>query len=58
MYLPAAYAPLLLKSGGYSVKQVWEVLYPALSLRQELVTCQPLLRWLQATSMGTTVLNL
>lgn len=58
MYLPAAYVPLLLRSGGYTVKQVWEVLYPAIALRQELVICQPLLRWLQAASMGTTVLNL
>jgi hypothetical protein len=53
MYLPAAYVPLFLSASGYSVRQTWNLLYPALQQRHELVTCAPLLRWLQAASMGT-----
>jgi len=52
MYLPAAYVPLFLSASGYSVRQTWNLLYPALQLRNELATCAPLLRWLQAASMG------
>jgi len=57
MYLPAAYVPLLLNTSGYTARQAWEILYPAIVLRQELITCQPLLSWLQAASMGTAALN-
>jgi hypothetical protein len=30
MYLPAVYVPLMLNSRGYTEKQVWEILYPAI----------------------------
>jgi len=53
MYLPAVYVPLFLSASGYSIRQTWNLLYPALQQRHELVTCAPLLRWLQAASMGT-----
>jgi len=51
-YLPAAYVPLFLSAGGYTPKQVWERLHPAIIQRQELETCAPLLRWLQVASTG------
>jgi hypothetical protein len=53
MYLPAVYVPLLISSSGYSLKEVWTRLYPALVQRQEVEICLPLLQWLQAASMGT-----
>jgi len=52
MYLPAVYVPLCLSASGYSAKQMWEILYPALVQRQETVVCAPLIRWLQAASTG------
>jgi len=57
MFLPHAYIPLFLNASGYTIKQVWETLYPAMVQRQELLTCIPLLRWLQITSTGTTLAN-
>lgn len=30
MYLPAVYVPLLLSSSGYTICQVWDILYPAI----------------------------
>jgi hypothetical protein len=52
MYLPAVYVPLCLSASGYSTKQMWEILYPALVQRQETVVCAPLICWLQAASTG------
>jgi hypothetical protein len=57
MYLPAAYVPLFLNAGGYTLRQVWERLHPAILHRQEEVVCQPLLNWLRAASMGTALVN-
>jgi hypothetical protein len=54
-YLPAAYVPLFLNTNGYTPTQVWDLLIPALTQRQELMTCQPLLTWLRAASVGTAV---
>lgn len=56
-YLPAVYVPLLLSAGGYTPKQVWERLYPALQQRQDMDTCAPLLKWLQVASTSTVVGN-
>jgi hypothetical protein len=53
IYLPKAFVPLFLNSGGYTVQQAWERLLPAIQRRQELQICQPLLAWLQVASMGT-----
>jgi hypothetical protein len=57
IYLPTAYVPLFLNAGGYTLRQVWERLHPAIVHRQEEVICQPLLKWLQAASMGTALNN-
>jgi len=57
MFLPSAYTPLLLSARGYTPKQAWELLHPALTHRQELDICRPLLRWLQAASVGTATVN-
>jgi hypothetical protein len=57
MALPAAYVPLLLNSRGYTAKQAWDLLYPAVTHRQELEICAPLIKWLQAASTGTARLN-
>jgi len=55
--LPNAYVPLFLNAGGYTLRQVWERLHPAILHRQEEVICQSLLNWLQAASMGTALNN-
>jgi hypothetical protein len=55
MFLLLVWAPLLLRARGYTVKEVWDMLYPAILQRQELDICAPLLRWLQASSTGTTL---
>jgi len=57
MYLSMLYVLLLLNAGGYTLCQVWERLYPALMQHQELELCQPLITWLQATSMGTLLVK-
>jgi hypothetical protein len=57
IYLPAVYVPLLLNSSGYTLRQVWDILYPAILQRQETVICAPLIRWLQAASTGSVVNN-
>jgi hypothetical protein len=53
----AEYTPLLLSASGYTPKQTWEILHPAMVQRQELEICVPLLRWLQAASVGTALVN-
>jgi hypothetical protein len=55
-YLPARYVPLLLGPSGYTLRQVWEILYPAIVNANDLVTCTPLLKWLRVATMGTAVL--
>jgi hypothetical protein len=57
MYLPARYVPLLLDSSGYTIKQVWEILYPALLQNQDLPDCTALLNWLQASSSNVQHTN-
>jgi hypothetical protein len=57
MFLPATYAPLLLRSTGYTAREVWEVLYPAVEQQQDLETCLPLLQWLQVASSSTVRVN-
>ncbi len=57
MYLPAVYVPLLLNSRGYTIKQLWDILYPAIVQRQELEICEALVKWLQAASTGTALAN-
>jgi hypothetical protein len=52
MFLSAIYAPLLLNSHGYSLRQVWDILNPAIVQRNEQVVCAPLLNWLRVASTG------
>ncbi len=54
-YLPAIYVPLFLSANGYSPRQVWDILIPALTQRQEMEVCAPLINWLKAASTGTAV---
>jgi hypothetical protein len=58
MYLPAIYVPLLLNSRGYTIKQLWDILYPAIAQQQELEICKALVKWLQVVSTGTALGNL
>jgi len=53
-YLPARYVPLLLDPAGYTLRQVWDILYPAIVTANDLVACAPLLKWLRVVTMGTT----
>jgi hypothetical protein len=55
MYLPAVYVPLFLSASGYTIRQAWETLYPALQQRNELVICSALVHWLQAASTRTAL---
>ncbi len=57
MFLPSVYVPLLLNASGYMIRQLWDILYPALVQRQELEICAPLLNWMQAASIGTALGN-
>jgi hypothetical protein len=53
MFLPAVYVPLLLRPSGYSAKEVWRLLYPAIEMRNDTEICTPLLQWLQVASTST-----
>jgi hypothetical protein len=55
MYVPARYIHLLLNPTGYTLRQIWEVLYPAIGDANELLPCSTLIKWLRVASMGTTV---
>jgi hypothetical protein len=55
MYLPYRYAALLLKPAGYNLREIWEILYPALVTEDDLQNCAPLLKWLRVISLGTLV---
>ncbi len=57
MYLPAKYVPLMLNPSGYTLRQAWDLLYPALVDTNALADCQPLITWLRAATTGTTVPN-
>jgi hypothetical protein len=53
MYLPARYVPLMLNPAGYTLRQAWEILYPALVASDDLVKCRPLLNWLRVASISS-----
>jgi hypothetical protein len=57
MYLPAKYAALLLNPAGYSLRQVWEILYTAIVDNNDLAACGALIKWLRCATMGSTVVN-
>jgi len=52
VYLPARYVPLFLDPSGYTLRQVWEVLYPAIIDANDLQACSTLLKWLRVASMS------
>jgi hypothetical protein len=53
MYLPPRYAHLLLSPAGYTLRQAWEILYPALVDAQDLQNCSALLKWLRVAATST-----
>jgi hypothetical protein len=57
MYLPARYVPLLLDSRGYTIKQTWDLLYPALVTNQDLLNCESLIYWFRVASSGVVMPN-
>ncbi len=57
MYLPARYVPLFLNPAGYTLRQSWDLLYPAIVTNNDLVVCSSLLKWLRVITMGTIVPN-
>jgi hypothetical protein len=57
MYLLSKYVPLFLDSGGYTLKQVWEVLPPVLEQNRDTENCQALIKWLRAASHGIAAQN-
>jgi hypothetical protein len=44
IYLPARYVPLFLNPAGYTLRQTWELLYPALVTNNDLARCGALLK--------------
>jgi hypothetical protein len=58
MYLPARYASLFLSPLGYSLRKVWEGLYPAIVNVNDLQPCHALINWLRVVSMGTQSRNM
>jgi hypothetical protein len=57
MYLPGKYAALLLSSRGYTVKQAWDILQPAIEANNEVRTMQPILNWLRITLHASHINN-
>ena len=47
MYLPAKYVGLFLDSQGYTPRDTWNCLIPALEQDQNMVNCQVLVNWLR-----------
>jgi hypothetical protein len=54
MYLLAKYVPLLLNATGYTIRQLWEILYPAIVDANVLVAVDTLLKWMRVV---TTSIN-
>ncbi len=54
VYLPARYVPLFLDPAGYTLQQVWEVLYSAIVNANDLQACNTLIKWLRVASMSRT----
>jgi hypothetical protein len=52
MYLPAKYVPLVLSTKGYTLKQAWEILIPAMQQDNALVEVEPIVTWLRAALMN------
>jgi hypothetical protein len=52
VYLPARYVPLFLDPAGYTLRQVWEELYPAIVNANDLQAYHTLLKVLRIASMS------
>ncbi len=57
MYLPGKYAYLLLRPSGYDIREVWDILIPAIIAENDLVACLPLITWLRIASTSTQLAN-
>jgi len=55
MYLPSKYAPLLLSSKGYFVKEAYEILKAAFQADEFLGDAEPILHWLRVSMHSTRV---
>jgi len=53
MYLPTKYAPLLLNSRGFTLKEAWALLVPALQADGLVGFADPILFWLRASLHAT-----
>jgi len=52
-YLPARYAAFMLNPYGYTLKQTWDILFPAIVDANDLMACDPILKWLHIVYMGS-----
>jgi len=57
MYLPGKYASLNLRPPGYDIREVWDILIPAIIAENDLVICLPLITWLRIASTSTQMAN-
>jgi len=57
MYLPARYVPLFLNPAGYTLRQTWDLLYPAIVTNNDLVVYSSVLKWPRVITMGTIIPN-
>ena len=53
MYLPPKYVPLMLSPAGYTLRQMWDNLYPAIIENQDEGQCGALLKWMRVVTMGS-----
>jgi hypothetical protein len=53
MFLLNKYAALLMQPAGYTVRQAWDILRPAIADNGDMNRCRPLLNWLRVASTGT-----
>jgi len=47
----------MLSSVGYTIKEVWETLYPAIVEADDLQDCQPLMNWVRAATTRVVQAN-
>jgi hypothetical protein len=53
MYLPPRYVQLMLNPSGYTLRQMWDTLYPAIIENQDEIPCGTLLKWMRVVTMGS-----
>jgi hypothetical protein len=58
VYLPSHYVPFMLNPSGYSLRQLWEILYPAVVDADDLDACAALLKWMRVVTMSVVQNNL